>query len=241
MQHQGVVERVDARHQVVGVGVAHLKEIMLVLDEGRRLQLEFTRIPEGLERHIVAREVILSPLLEVFVVHVGHDGRQLAVVPLVPRREREDTVLEEEAHLGHHAIVDELGVALLHPGTAYERVVGVLEVVFRRVAVGFHAEGDVFAVIANGIITPEGKETAKGAFHVEQEAVAEMLLVVDVDRAAQAAAVVGGAAAPVEADVVDQKNGDGAEVDLTETRGIELESVPKHEGVTRRSATKRGR
>ena len=210
---------------------------MLVLDEGRRLQFKLARIPEGLERHIVAREVILGPLLKVFVVHVSHDGRQLAVVPLVPRGEREDTVLEEEAHLGHHAVVDELGIALLHPWTVYKRVVGVLEVVLRRVAVGFHAEGDVFTVIANGIITAEGIETAKGAFHVEQEAIAEMLLVVDVDRAAQATTVVGGATTPIEADVINQKNGDGAEVDLTETRGVELEAIPKHEGMASRRAT----
>ena len=124
----------------------------------------------------------------------------LTISDKASRGEREDTVLEEEAHLGHHAVVDELGVALFHLGTVYKRVVGVLEVVLRRVTVGFHAEGDVFAVIANGIITPESIETAKGAFHVEQEAIAEMLLVVDVDRAAQAATVVGGAAAPVEAD-----------------------------------------
>ena len=241
VQHQGVVERVDTRHEVVGLGVAHLKEVMLVLDEGRRLQLDLARVPEGLERHVVAREVILGPLLEVLVVDVCHDGRQLAVVPLVPRGEREDAVLEEEAHLGHHAVVDELSVALPHPGMAWERVVGVLEVVVRRVAVGLHAEGGVFAVIANGIVASKGIETAKGAFHVEQETVAEVLLVVDVDRATQAAAVVGGATTPVEADVVDQKHGDGAEVDLTEARGVELEAVPKHEGMTRRSATERGR
>ena len=241
VQHQGVVERVDARYQIVGVGVAHLQEIMLVFDEGRRLQLKLARVPKGLKRHEIAREVILGPFLEVLVAYVGHDGRQLAVVPLVPRGERDDAVLEEETHLGHHAVVDELGVALPHPGAAYECVVGVLVVVLRRVAVGLHTEGHVFAVIAYGIVTSEGIEAAYGVLHVEQEAVAKMVGVVDVDCAAQATAIVGGATPPVEADVVGQKHRDGAEIDLTEARGVELEAIPKHEGMAGRSATKRGR
>ena len=73
------------------------------------------------------------------------------------------------------------------------------------------------------------------------EAIAKMVGVIDVDRTAQAATVVGGAAAPVEADVIGQKYRDGAEVDLSETRCIELETVPKHEGVASRRTTERSR
>ena len=68
-----------------------------------------------------------------------------------------------------------------------------------------------------------------------------MRLVVDVDRAAQSAAVVGGAAAPVEAHIVGQKHGDGAEVDLAQCGRIQLKTIPKHKSVACRGATKRSR
>ena len=39
MKYQGFVDRVDACHHLIGVGIEHFEEIALVLDEGRRLQL----------------------------------------------------------------------------------------------------------------------------------------------------------------------------------------------------------
>ena len=68
-----------------------------------------------------------------------------------------------------------------------------------------------------------------------------MVGVVDVHRAAQSSAVVGRATTPVEADVIYQEHGDGAEVDLSERGCVELETVPKHQGMTGCRATKRSR
>lgn len=68
-----------------------------------------------------------------------------------------------------------------------------------------------------------------------------MVGVVDVDRTAQAATVVGCAAAPVEAHIVSQKNGNGAEIHLPEAWRIELKTIPKYKGMAGRRAAKRSR
>ena len=85
VQDQGVILGVDKSDRIIGDGIAGQEEITLVLHKGRRLQLQAARLPKGLERDEVAREVVPRPLLGVDVEHIGHDGRQVAVVPLIPR------------------------------------------------------------------------------------------------------------------------------------------------------------
>ena len=117
----------------------------------------------------------------------------------------------------------------------------VFEVVVRRVAVSLHAERKLLAVVAYSDKTTDCVETTVGLFQVEQEAVTKMMGVVDVDRATQSSTVVRGAATPVEADIISQKDRNGAEIDLPQRWRVELEAVPKHQSMAGRRTTERGR
>ena len=241
MQDQSVVLGIDKGDGVTGSRDARQEEIALVLNKSRRFQLQATRFPKSLERDEIAGKVIARPLLQVDIEHIRHDGRQIAVVPLVPRRHGDDILAQQHAHLRHYAIVNEIGIALLHRLMRDGSQILVFEVVVRRVAVGLHTKRELLSIVAYGDKAAKSVEAAIGLFQIEQETVTEMMGVVDVDRSAQTSAVVGGATAPVEAHVVGQKHGDGAEVYLSKVGCIELKAIPEHKRMTGRRTTKRSR
>ena len=151
---------------------------------------------------------------------------------------------QHHADFRHDAVIHVVGVLLAHPPEAVRKqqaLVVIQEVVVGRVAVRLDPEGDLFAAIASGDEASERVEAAVGLLEVEDEAFAESGLVVDIHRAAQAAAIVGSATPPLQVDIVDQKHGDGAEVHLSERGCVELETIPKHEGMAGGGASERSR
>lgn len=245
MQNQGIVNGIDGGN--IHFGMTQRmgpEEIVLVLNKRRRLQLQLTPFPKEPIGQKVSRKVVFGPLFGILVEHIGHDLRQVAVVPLVPRSEGQDAVPQHHANLRHKAVVHKLSILLPHPPQAVgkqQTAVVIQEVVVGRVAVGLDTKGNLLAAIARGDKASPSVEATIGLLEVKDKTLAESGLVVDIDRATEPTAVVGGTTPPLQVDVIDQKHGNGTEIDLSQRRGVELKPIPKHEGMAGRGTPERRR